>query len=310
MTVLVLGSINMDLVVRASRLPQSGETLTGSSFTTVPGGKGANQAVAAARLGAKVQLVGRVGADLFGVTLFNTLRTANVDTSAISEQPGVASGVALIQVDDAGANTIVVVPGANHELNHHDLLRFKSRLDGAKVVLLQLEVPLNLVTAAAQLAQQAGVTVILDPAPAVALPAELYQATTILTPNEHEASVLVGFPVNSVAAASAAAEVLATRGPQTVIITLGGAGAVVWRAGRSEHLPAWPVQAIDSVAAGDAFNGALAAALASDLSFEVALDWARAAGAITVTRQGAQPSLPTLADVQQFLQTNDRHKLP
>ena len=301
MSVVVLGSINMDLVARTLRLPSVGETLTGSTFFTASGGKGANQAVACARLGVETAMFGRVGGDVFGSTLRENLSAAGVNISGVitdGEQP---SGIAMIAVDDAGDNTIIVVPGANGAVGHADLERLRRGLVDARVLLLQLEVPLDAVVAAASAAKSQGVMVIVDPAPAQPLPADMYAVTDILTPNEHEAALLVGFPLTDAGAVERAAQVLLDRGARSVVIKLGSRGAY-WRNGSdSRFLPAFPVEAIDTVAAGDAFNAGLAAALDQQLNMRDALRWGLAAGALAVTRAGAQPSLPERSEVLRFL---------
>lgn len=291
MSIVVFGSINMDLVVRTPRLPTPGETLTGHTFFTAPGGKGANQAVACARLGAPTRMVGRVGDDLFGEQLRASLRAAGVQDNGVLTTPG-PSGVALIAVDDAAENTIVIVPGANGAVGSDDIPRLEQALDGARVLLLQLEVPTAMVVAAARAAHARGVTVILDPAPALPLPDELWALTDILTPNESEATTLTGIPVHDDRSAAAAARTLLARGVRTVIIKLGARGALVAAADGARMQSAFTVTPVDTVAAGDAFNGGLAVALSEGRSFEEAIQWGLAAGALSVTKPGAQPSMP------------------
>lgn len=299
--VVVFGSINMDLVVRAARLPVPGETLIGSEFFTDPGGKGANQAVACARMGAPTQMIGRVGGDVFGPTLRDGLANNGVRVETVQIDSDHPSGVALISVDEGGQNTIVVVPGANGALDHTDHERLQQALDSARIVLLQLEIPLDQVIAAAQAARDRGVTVILDPAPARPLPATLYNLIDIITPNETEAAALVGFPLHEHGAVERAAQVLHGRGVPTVIIKLGARGTY-WSDGRQAALlPPFPVRVVDSVAAGDAFNGGLAAALHENAAPKEALRWAAAAGALAVTQAGAQPSMPDRAAVLALL---------
>lgn len=301
MSIVVLGSINMDLVARVPRLLRPGETLTGRTFTTVPGGKGANQAVACARLGAATHMIGRVGADAFGEALRASLRGCGVDASGVAVQPGTSSGVAVITVDDAGENEIVVIPGANAALDQAELDRLNLALRGARVLLLQLEVPLAVVTAAAKLARQRSVTVILDPAPAQPLPAELYGAVDILTPNESEAAALVGFLLDSQEAIVRAGVAMLRRGVSQVIIKLGAQG-VYWTNGvQDAFCPAFQVVAVDTVGAGDAFNGALAVGLAEDLPMMEAMRMAAAAGALSATRPGAQSAMPDRATLTGLL---------
>lgn len=293
MTIIIFGSINIDLVAKAPHLPKPGETLLGSDFFTAPGGKGANQAVAAAKLGVTTHIVGRVGGDSFGTELINSLQASGVQTDNVMVDNTTSSGVAVITVDDAGENNIVVIPGANGRVNQEDIGRLSQLLPSAKVLLLQLEIPISSVIAAAKAAKEAGVTVILDPAPARSqLPEELYPLVDIITPNEVEASELVGFKVDSEETAKKAAKVILQKGVKTVIIKLGAKGAFCALAKENFYLPALSVQAIDTTACGDAFNGAFAAALSHGLSLQKCVTWGMVAGALAATKQGAQPSLP------------------
>lgn len=302
MSVLVFGSINMDLVARTTRLPSPGETLIGKRFEMIPGGKGANQAVAVARLGVLTQLVGRVGGDTFGQDLLRSLRESNVDCDAVLTDDMTHSGVAVISVNATGENHIIVIPGANGQVGQADVERLKESLPGRAVLLLQLEVPLSAVVAAANAAKHIGVTVILDPAPARSdLPDDLYPLLDILTPNQVEASQLVGFPVKDVPSATKAANTLRQRGVNTVIIKLGQQGAICVGPDEAFHIKPFPVEAVDTVAAGDAFNGGLAAALAEGLSLRPATAQANAVAALSVTKAGAQPSLPTREELNRFL---------
>lgn len=289
------GSINMDLVVHTPRFPLPGETLTGSTFTTVPGGKGANQAVAAARLGARTSMVGCVGADAFGSELRAALQAAGCDISGVTTRQDTRSGVAAILIDGAAENMIIVVPGANGSIAAADLTRLDAALTGARVLLLQLEIPLAAVVAAAELARRRSVTVVLDPAPAQELPAELYPLVDILTPNEHEAAILTGTPLADETSVAAAATALRNRGARSVVITCGTRGVYASGPDVNRFYPAIPVTAVDSVAAGDAFNGALAVALAEGRPFTTAVQWGLAGGACAVTRPGAQAAMPDRA---------------
>lgn len=300
MTIVVFGSINMDLVARAPRLPAPGETVPGHAFFTAPGGKGANQAVACARLGAPTRMVGRVGDDALGAELRAGLRAAGVDERDVLTTPG-PSGVALIAVDDAGRNTIIVAPGANGAIGPADVTRLEAALTGARALLLQLEIPLEAVIAAAGASRRAGVPVILDPAPARELPAELYRLTDIITPNESEAATLVGFDLSDEAARGAAARALHTRTGGAVALKLGEHGALLFAGDQSLRLPALPVRAVDTVAAGDAFNAGLAVALVEGQPLAAAMRWAVAAGAVAVTRPGAQAAMPSRAEVLAML---------
>ncbi|MFA7944510.1 ribokinase [Pseudomonas brenneri] len=300
-TVVVVGSLNMDLVTRASRLPHAGETLVGQSFSTVPGGKGANQAVAAARLGADVAMIGCVGNDAYGAQLREALVVEGIDCQAVSEVAG-SSGVALIVVDDSSQNAIVIVAGSNGHLTPASLLAFDAVLQAAEVIVCQLEVPMDTVGYALKRGRELGKTVILNPAPASGpLPADWYAAIDYLIPNESEASALSGVPVDSLDAAKVAATQLIKAGAGKVIVTLGAHGALFADGQGFEHLLAPKVQAVDTTAAGDTFVGGFAAALASGKSEAEAIRCGQVAAALSVTRAGAQPSIPTLHEVQGFV---------
>ncbi len=293
MTVIVFGSINIDLVATAPRLPVAGETLLGGDFFKAPGGKGANQAVAVARLGIPTYMVGRVGAYSFGNELISSLETAGVHTDNVSIEAIANSGVAVIIVDDAGENQIIVIPGANGLVDDEDVARLSNLLPQAKALLMQFEIPMSAVVAAAKAARSAGVRVILDPAPVQTnVPDELYSLVDIITPNAVEAQQLVGFPVDSEASAAQAASVLLKRGVKCAIIKLGAKGVFCATSEEEFFIPAFAVNAIDTTAAGDAFNGGLAAAFVEGLNLRQSVIWAAAAGAIAATKSGAQPSLP------------------
>ncbi|NNA65872.1 ribokinase [Pseudomonas gessardii] len=300
-TVVVVGSLNMDLVTRASRLPRAGETLVGQSFATVPGGKGANQAVAAARLGAEVAMIGCVGSDAYGAQLRDALVVEGIDCQAVSEVQG-SSGVALIVVDDSSQNAIVIVAGSNGQMTPASLLAFDAVLQAARVIVCQLEVPMDTVGYALKRGRELGKTVILNPAPASGpLPADWYASIDYLIPNESEASALSGVPVDSLDAARVAATHLLKAGAGKVIVTLGSQGALLADGRGFEHLLAPKVQAVDTTAAGDTFVGGFAAALANGQSEAEAIRFGQVAAALSVTRAGAQPSIPTLHDVQGFV---------
>ncbi|QSJ15168.1 ribokinase [Nostoc sp. UHCC 0702] len=302
MCIIVFGSINLDLVATAPRLPVAGETLLGEDFFKIPGGKGANQAVALARLGIPTQMVGRLGADSFGAELVSNLQAAGVGTDNIFVDETVSSGVAIITVNHAGENQIIVIPGANGRVNQEDVNRLSHLLPTAKVLLLQLEIPITAVVAAAQAAQNANIKVILDPAPAQSnLPKGLYPLVDIITPNEVEAGQLVGFAVNGEESAAKAAKVLLQRGVKSAIVKLGAKGIICATAEETFFVPAFPVHAVDTVAAGDAFNGGLAAALFAGLSLHQAVIWGAAAGALAATKLGAQTSLPDKLTFDAFL---------
>jgi len=304
MSAIVFGSINMDLVAIASRLPIAKETLLGDDFLQIPGGKGANQAVALARLGISTYIVGRVGADNFGIELIKNLQASGVQTENIVIDQTTNSGVALINVDYQGENQIVVVGGANSQINQDDVDKLTYLLPSATALLLQLEIPIASVVAAAKTAQDANVKVILDPAPAQSLPDELYRLVDIITPNEVEAGQLVGFPVDGEETSVTAAEILLQRGVKCAIIKRGSQGVFCANSEESFFIPAFCVQAIDAVAAGDAFNGGLTAALVEGLSLHQAVIWGTAAGALSVTKRGGQTSLPDRNTFDAFLQKN------
>lgn len=309
MSICVFGSLNMDLVIHTPRLPLPGETLAGTNFQQVPGGKGANQAVAAARLGGTVSLIGRVGSDAWGQALLQTLQSDRVDTSGVMVDPEQHTGLALITVADQGGNQIVLAAGANGVRDVRCLDHLRSLLPQMEILLLQLEIPLELVMEAAQMAQDAGVTVILDPAPVpVDFPPSLYGLVDILTPNRGEASQLLGMPMESMTAAKQAVREFKARGVKIPLLTLAEEG-VVWFSDHvddPQHSPAFPVRAIDTTAAGDGFNGALAVALLQSLSLDEAIRWGMAAGALAVQRSGAQPSLASRGDVEAFLGIGNR----
>jgi ribokinase len=299
--VTVVGSLNMDLVARAPRIPQPGETIIGDDFRTVPGGKGANQAVAAARLGAHVSMVGRVGRDAFADPLLNNLAAAGVDHTFVTQDPEAATGVALIVVDDAGQNSIVVASGANMRLSPADVEAAEVAIAAADALLLQLESPLETVTRAAEVARAHGVKVILNPAPARSLPGALLSLVDVLIPNESETALLTGMPVGDQAEAEAAATALRGLGVGTVILTLGERGALLAREEKTELFPAFDVTSVDTTAAGDAFVGGFAVALAEGQSLAEAVRWGNAAGALATTKLGAQPSLPTHQEAREFM---------
>jgi len=282
----------MDLVARAHRLPNPGETITGNSFQTIPGGKGANQAVACARLGAETYMVGRVGGDVFGKNLKDELEKAGVDHQNVVVDSDTSSGVALIAVEDSSENFIIVIPGANGQIENHDLQNLEGVLTQSKVLLLQLEIPLEMVIAASKLAKERNVKVILDPAPAQVLPEEIYPLLDIITPNETETELLVGFPLETKEDVAKAAKILKGRGVSHVIIKMGSRGAYALMDDQEEFFKPFQVTPVDTVAAGDAFNGALAVALSENLPVEKAIQWGMAGGALSVTKEGAQPAMP------------------
>jgi ribokinase len=301
MSVVVFGSINMDLVARTPRLPGPGETITGKVFQTFPGGKGANQAVACSRLGAKTYMVGRVGGDEFGEKLKDELEKAGVDHENVVVDTMTSSGVALIAVEDSAENTIIVIPGANGQVDDQDLIRLEAVLTKSEVLLLQLEIPLEMVMAAAKLAKENNVKVILDPAPAQMLPEEIYPLLDIITPNETETELLVSFSLETKEDAAKAAKILMGRGASNVIIKMGSRGAFALMGDQEESFEPYQVTTVDTVAAGDAFNGALAVALSENLPVEKAIQWGMAGGALSVTKEGAQPAMPERKELKELL---------
>lgn len=294
--ILVVGSLNMDLVVVAPRLPQIGETILGSKFATFPGGKGANQAVAAARMGATVSMIGLVGNDDYGQTLCRVAAQDTIDTKHVEFHPEEATGIALITVDADGLNTIVVAPGANLALTPQHVLAAQQAFSAADVLVTQLESPLEAVTEAVNLAVKNGIPVVLNPAPARPLPTELLSSVEFFVPNEREARQIAG--VDSL---EAAIQKFLELGVRHLIITLGEQGVLLVTPEGRKQFPAHRVEAIDTVAAGDAFVGAFSTGIAEAMSVEDAVRLGNAAAAVAVTRRGAQPSLPTRADVSDFL---------
>lgn len=302
MSVVVFGSINLDLVVEVPHLPVKGETVIGDRFFSAAGGKAANQAVAIAKLGTPVSLVGQVGDDSFGKTLIEGLQSEGVNTDGIIVNPQTYSGIATIVVDRQGANTIACAGGANNLVREKELAQFKKLLPQAKIVLLELGIPIATVLSAAREAKAHDCLLILDPAPVNAeLPEELYNLVDIITPNEIEASQLVGFTVDGVTTARQAASFLHQMGVQNVIVTLGDRGSLYSNEAGSVWIEPILVPVVDTVAAGDAFNGALAVALASGKSIQEAVQWATVGGALAVTKNGAQSSLPNKESFQQLL---------
>jgi ribokinase len=299
----VIGSANRDLVVTTDRIPSAGETVIGGAFVTAAGGKGANQAVAASRLGAEVWFVGCVGQDAFGEVLATEMEDAGVNTELLRRDPAEPTGVALIGVDRRGENAIIVAPGANHRVGRTDIEAARPAIAAADAVVVQLEIPLETVATAVQIARAAGVRVILNPAPVReegAVPPSLLSRVDVLTPNEHEAASLLGRATTAGIDWAEASAALREMGVGTVIVTLGEAGCMLADDAGVRAIPAPRVAAIDTTAAGDCFTGALAVALAEGQPTDAAARVASRAAALSVTRLGAQPSLPTRAEVDAF----------
>ena len=294
--ILVVGSLNTDLVVRTPRFPQPGETISGEDLQVIPGGKGANQAVAAARLGASVSMLGRVGKDNFGDLLLNNLKSNQVDSQLVQRDEA-STGTAIIVVDSNGQNSIVLSAGANGKVTSADITSFLDH----KLLLLQLEIPLETVLSAAQRAHENGLRVILNPAPAQQIPATLISLADFLIPNETELSLLTGLPVNDINSAEEAARKLLDKGAQNLIVTLGSKGALIVTRAQVTHVDAYSVDVVDTTAAGDAFIGGFATALLQERSLEESVRYGCACGALAATKFGAQPSLPTKEDVERLL---------
>ncbi len=289
------------MTIKAARIPKPGETVLGGSFSMAAGGKGANQAVAAARAGGKVVFIARVGEDYFGERAIKHFMADQIDVSFIMKDKEAQSGIALIFVGEKGENSIAVAAGANARLSKADIEKCSDTIAAAGILLMQLETPLETVQTAAEIASSSSVKVILNPAPARKLPAELLRLASIMTPNEFEAEVLTGIPISDDEAASRAADVLLNQGVGTVIITLGARGAFMAAGNLREVIPGYPVHAVDTTGAGDVFNGALAVALSEGKDLPEAVSFACAAAAISVTKLGAQPSIPRRREIDSFV---------
>jgi len=298
--IVVVGSSNMDLVVKSPRIPTVGETILGGDFIMTPGGKGANQAVAAAKLGAQVYFIAKLGHDVFAEQSLANFKKEGVNTKYVVQTKQAPSGVALIMVDENGNNVIVVAPGANQKLSPEDVKKAESDIGSCGAVVAQLEVPLETVEFAGRLANDSGVPFILDPAPAQNLGPEFLKMADVLTPNETEAQILTGKEVTDEDSARTAAEDLLERGARAVILTLGAKGFVLATRDRTEYVSAVNVDAVDATAAGDAFNGALAVGLAQGKTLDDAASFANYVAALSVTKMGAQSSMPTAEEVESF----------
>ena len=290
--IVVVGSSNMDMVVKTDHIPVPGETVLSGSFFMNPGGKGANQAVAIARLGGEVLFISKMGNDVFGKQFSQLFSDEGIDIRHILSDEDLPSGVALITVDDAGENSIVVASGANANLLSKDMEGALAQIAGAGILLVQLEIPMDTVNYVVKYASRKGVKVILNPAPANTLSQELLECVYILTPNKMEASMISGIEVTDMETARKAAQVICSKGAKNVVVTMGALGAVICKSGECSTVEARKVQTVDTTAAGDVFNGAIAVAVSEGKSLEEAVDFACEAAAISVTRLGAQSSIP------------------
>ncbi len=297
----VIGSINMDLVTVTPRFPRPGETLTGDSFGTFPGGKGANQAVACGRLGAEVAMIGKLGDDIFRRQYEEAFRAAGVGLDGIAVENGESTGLAIIEVDRAGENHIIIIPGANARMTPEVIERNSRIMEQSDIFLLQLEIPMETVEAAAETAHRLGKVVILDPAPARELPVSIYRHVDYITPNETEVEILSGIAVRDAESALRAGRELCGRGVGTAVIKAGRQGAFVVRDDKVEHVPGFEVAVVDTTAAGDSFNGGLAVALARGYPLSRAVRFANAVGALSTTAKGAQTAMPENSAVEALI---------
>lgn len=297
-SIVVVGSSNTDMVIQSDHLPAAGETILGGTFLMTQGGKGANQAVAAARLNGQVTFIAKVGSDIFGQKSLQVYKEDGIDTRYISTDTNLASGIALINVDSNGENCIAVAPGANGALSIADINKAATILGKASIILIQLEIPLETVKHVATFAHSNNIKLILNPAPACPLPDEVLNKISVITPNKKEAEMLTGIKISDIDSAKEAAKILAAKGIETVIITMGAEGALILKNGLFEAVPAVKVKAADTTAAGDVFNGALAVAMSEGKSMADAVRFANAAAAISVTRPGAQASAPYRNEVE------------
>jgi len=302
MHIVVVGSSNTDMIVKTRKIPKPGETVIGGAFSMAAGGKGANQAVAAARAGGRVSFVARVGGDLFGDQSVRGFERDGIDVRHVVRDVRSSSGVALIFVDAKGENSIAVASGANASLSPEDVENAGDAVASADVLLMQLEIPLPAVRTATDIARRHGVPVVLNPAPARPLPSALLKDISVLTPNEHEAGLLTGIRIRSERDAARAAGVLRKKGVPTVIVTMGARGAIVDGAEWSGRISGCRVRAVDTTAAGDVFSGALAVAMAEKMPLPEAVRFACAAAALSVTKMGAQPSAPHRVEIEAFLE--------
>ena len=297
----VVGSFVMDLIARVDAFPNDGQTIIGGAFLCLPGGKGANQAVAASRLGGNVQMFGRVGTDGYGETFLNVFKEANIDVSYVKKHAELPTAVGLIQIDNRAENRIVVIPGANYGYSETDLIADSEAIFKSDLVVTQLELRHEVTYKLIELCFEQGVPVVLNPAPAVKIPNEILKKVTYLTPNETELEILTDLKIETLDDAKIAITKLLMLGIKVVIATLGKNGALIGSSDGFRHIPGYTVEAIDTVAAGDSFNGALAVGIVEGKPMADIVAYANAVGALTVTKQGAIPSLPYAREVEAFM---------
>ena len=301
MNITVIGSSNTDMIIKVPRIPKPGEIVLGGKFSTAPGGKGANQAVAAARSGGKVTFVARVGDDIFGEQALKGFKEDGINTEFIVKDKDAPSGIAQIFVAEDGESGIAVASGANLNLSVYDIIAAKEAILSSDILLMQLGIPMKTVEYAAKLAFDKGIRVILNPAPGQPLPIEILKTISILTPNEAEAAMLTGIKIEDEGAAEDAGKILMSKGVNKVIITIGKKGALILDSSGSELIGGFKVHAVDTTAAGDIFNGALAVALAEKKNIWEAVKFSNAAAALSVTKLGAQPAAPKRKEILEFL---------
>lgn len=299
--IVVVGSTNTDMVVKAPRIPQPGETIIGGAFFMNPGGKGANQAVAIARLGGQISFISKIGQDMFGQQSKVRFEEERIDVSYLFSDPECPSGTALITVDENAENCIVVASGANANLKPEDIDKAKSLIEESDILLMQLEIPLETVEYTARMGSQMNKKVVLNPAPGHFLSSDLLRHLYLITPNETEAEIITGMEITDLESAVKAAKAIADKGTPNVIITMGSKGALVYSEGKAEFVSAYKVNAIDTTAAGDVFNGALVVALSEGKELLEAVQFAVRASAISVTRLGAQSSAPNRNEVEKLM---------
>ncbi len=302
MNITVIGSSNTDMIIKVPRIPKAGEIILGGKFSTAAGGKGANQAVAAARAGGKVTFVGRVGDDIFGAQAIKGMEKEGINIDFVVKDKEAPSGIAEILVSDEGGNSIAVASGANQNLSVYDVIAAKEAILASDIILMQLEIPIKTVEYAAKLAYDNGIKVILNPTPGQPLPISILKTVTILTPNEYEAEMLTGIKIEDEGAAEDAGKILMSKGVSKVIITIGRKGALILDSSGSDLVGGFKVNAVDTTVAGDVFNGALAVALAEKKNIWEAVKFSNAAAALSVTKMGAQSSVPRRDDILEFLE--------